>query len=270
MAGAPSPSLRRRLPGSSPTASRTLHMGSSRSRGGIAVERSGRAPCALTGRRAEDIRGERDAGEDMLCCVKGWVRGRSQPLPPGRESLERRGGVGIVSFRVGTHRRRRPRHALLPLPSDSSDRSEDPPHSTTLLFSFLSPRVLLPPPPHRPCPCCLRRLRRVRRARACQVDVDPRRARACRHGPRARSRRPPSRVTCPRPSQSRVRHPCPPPRPRPPEAGADAQGHSSDALHAPLAHPTLFAPLRRPRLPIVLCHCEPGRAARARSAELSA
>jgi hypothetical protein len=36
--------------------------------------------------------------------------------------------------------------------------------------------------------------------------------------------------------------------------------HSSDALHALLAHPALFAPLRRPRFPIILCHGTPGRA----------
>jgi hypothetical protein len=47
-------------------------------------------------------------------------------------------------------------------------------------------------------------------------------------------------------------------------------GHSSDALHALLAHPALFPPLRRPRFPIVLCHGEQGRAARAACAELSA
>jgi hypothetical protein len=40
-------------------------------------------------------------------------------------------------------------------------------------------------------------------------------------------------------------------------------GHSSDAL---LAHLAIFAPLRRPRFPIVLCHGAPGRAARARCA----
>jgi hypothetical protein len=34
-------------------------------------------------------------------------------------------------------------------------------------------------------------------------------------------------------------------------------GHSSDALHALLAHSALFAPLRRPRFPIVLCHGGP-------------
>jgi hypothetical protein len=47
-------------------------------------------------------------------------------------------------------------------------------------------------------------------------------------------------------------------------------GHSSYALHALHAHPALFAPLRRPRFPIVLCHGTPGRAARAACAELSA
>jgi hypothetical protein len=70
--------------------------------------------------------------------------------------------------------------------------------------------------------------------------------------------------------------PAPTPKPKPElkdASPAELQtrcGHSSDALRVLLAHPTLFAPLRRPRFSIVLCHGEPGRAARARSAELSA
>jgi hypothetical protein len=78
------------------------------------------------------------------------------------------------------------------------------------------------------------------------------------------------RVTRPRLSQSRRRHPRPPPRPRPirnrSRRPSRFSRRSSDALH-----PAPFAPLRRPRLPIVLCYGEPGRAAaRAGCAELSA
>jgi hypothetical protein len=136
------------------------------------------------------------------------------------------------------------------------------------------PSALLPPPPHRQRPCRPRCLCRVRRART------------SRHGPRARSRRPPPRVTRPRLSRSPRRHPRPPPRPRPtnpkpeptpkPElkglSPAELQtryGHSSDALYALLAHPALFAPLRRPRFSIVLCHGARGRGARAWCVELS-
>jgi hypothetical protein len=56
--------------------------------------------------------------------------------------------------------------------------------------------------------------------------------------------------------------PAPPPKPKPelkhpsPAELQTRYGHSSDTLHALLAHPAHLAPLQRPRFPIVLCHGE--------------
>jgi hypothetical protein len=63
---------------------------------------------------------------------------------------------------------------------------------------------------------------------ACSFSAaSPRRARACRHGPRARSRRLPPPVTRPRPSQSRQRHPRPPTYRRPKRSRSPSPSWSS-------------------------------------------
>jgi hypothetical protein len=74
----------------------------------------------------------------------------------------------------------------------------------------------------------------------------------------------------PKPSTAPAPIPAPAPNPKPePTPKPDLKALVLRAARAP-RDPVLFAPLRRPRFPIVLCHGAPGCAARAACVELTA
>jgi hypothetical protein len=127
-----------------------------------------------------------------------------------------------------------------------------------------SPTLVLLPPPYLSRPRRLRRLRLL----VLRLVPSPRShlptwfSRVLSTTAAARDAPPPEPHSAAAPAPT----PAPPPKPKPevkdpsPAELQTRYGHSSHALHALLAHPALFAPLRRPCLPIILCHGTPGRA----------